>query len=191
MPRPRKPSSQPIETEAKIRVESTAEVRRALSRNGGRRVTPRALEKNTLFDVPDGSIRASGRALRVRSYRASGSITLKGAAKVEGGTKSRMEIETEVATPGAVEAILSLLGFVPVFRYEKFRETWRVGKAVVCLDDTPLGCFIEIEGDSKSIPATAKKLGFDTASFLTDSYPALWRAAGRTGDMVFTAKARA
>ncbi|MBK5256520.1 MAG: class IV adenylate cyclase, partial [Vicinamibacteria bacterium] len=120
----RKPASSPIETEAKIRVPSLMAVRRCLVASDGRRINARAFESNTLFDWPASSIRAAGKSFRVRRYGASGSITLKGVAQVAGGLRSRVELESEVSDPGMIAEILVSLGFVPQFRYEKFREVW-------------------------------------------------------------------
>ncbi|MBX7185796.1 MAG: class IV adenylate cyclase, partial [Vicinamibacteria bacterium] len=128
-----------METEAKIRVPSLPPVRRKVRKAGGRLLQPRAFEANTLFDVPDGALRASGRSFRVRRYGSQGVVTFKGVARVSGGVKSREELETEVASPEVFSEILNALGFVPQFRYEKFREMWKVGSTVVCLDETPLG----------------------------------------------------
>ena len=186
----RKPASSPVETEAKIRVPSLPAVKRKIRAAGGRLLNRRTFEANTLFDVPSGLLRASGRSFRVRSYGSKGSVTLKGVARVLGGVKSREELETHVASPEVLAQILHAIGFVPQFRYEKFREMWKVGATVVCLDETPLGHFVEIEGALAAISRVAKALGLDTSDFLSDSYPALWYEAGRRGHMVFSAASR-
>ena len=179
-----------METEAKIRVSSLLAVKGKIRATGGRLLNARTFEANTLFDLPSGALRESGRSFRVRRYGSTGSVTLKGVARVEGGVKSRGEIETHVASPEVLAEILHALGFVPQFRYEKFREVWKVGTAVVCLDETPLGPFVEIEGALSAILRVAKALGFQTSDFLSDSYPALWSATGRRGPMVFSAPPR-
>ena len=188
MPSKRKPASHPVETEAKIRVTSFVAIRRRIVKAGGRLTTPRTLEVNTLFDSPAGPLRASGSALRVRRYGRRGSVTLKGPARVMGGIKSRLELETRVDSPEALSQILISIGFNPQFRYEKFREIWKVGRTEICLDETPLGRFVEIEGDPSAIHRMAQALELATATFLTSSYPGLWRESGHTGDMVFAKK---
>ncbi len=186
----RKPASSPVETEAKIRVPSLLPVKRKIRKSGGRLLQARTFEANTLFDVPDGGLRASGRSFRVRRYGAQGVVTLKGVARVSGGVKSREELETQVASPEVFSEILHALGFVPQFRYEKFREMWKVGSTVVCLDETPLGAFVEIEGALSAIGRVARFLGLDLKDSLSDSYPALWSGAGRLDAMVFPRPAR-
>jgi adenylate cyclase, class 2 len=162
----RKPASRPVETEAKIRVPSFVAVKRRMRAAGGRVLNARAMETNTLFDAPSRSLRAAGRSFRVRRYGSAGSVTLKGAPRVEGGLKSREELETHVASPEVLAEILLSLGFVPQFRYEKFREVWKMGATVICLDETPLGHFIEIEGSSTAIHRTAEALGIAASRFL-------------------------
>lgn len=190
MPPKRKPASSPVETEAKIRVPSLPEVKKRIRATGGRRLHARTFEANTLFDVPDGALRESGRSFRVRRYGSKGSVTLKGVARVSGGVKSREELETHVASPEVLAEILRAVGFVPQFRYEKFREVWKVGPTVVCLDETPLGHFVEIEGALAAISRVARAIGLEASDFLSDSYPALWFEAGRRGPMVFKAASR-
>ncbi len=191
MPSKRKPASSPVETEAKIRVSSLPAVKKKIRAAGGRRLNARTFEANTLFDLPGGHLRAAGKSFRVRRYGSMGSVTLKGMARVFGGVKSRAELETGVASPEVLSEILHALGFIPQFRYEKFREVWQVGSTVVCLDETPLGHFVEIEGEFSAISRVAKSLGLDAADFLSDSYPALWSGAGRLDAMVFAKAPRA
>lgn len=178
----------PVETEAKIRVRSFGAIRRRIESAGGRMLSARMRETNTLFDRA-GALAAGGRSFRVRRYGDKGSVTLKGRAEVQGGLKSRVELETEVASPEILADILISLGFAPQFRYEKFREVWRLRGTAVCLDETPIGRFLEIEGRAAAVHKVALELGFSAREFLSASYPALWLAAGRGGDMTFPARA--
>ncbi len=184
MSRLRKPSP-PVETEAKIRVESLSAVRRRLTAARARRLHSRTFETNTLYDSSGGALRSTGKAFRLRRYGKDAMVTLKGAATVSAGLKSRVELETSVGSFETFAGILQGVGLLPRFRYEKFREVWMLGRTTVCLDETPLGAFIEIEGTAPSIHRIARQLGVDRRRFLSDSYPALWAQAGRVGDMVF------
>ena len=92
----------------------------------------------------------------------------------------------------AFETILARLGYAPVFRYEKYRTEYeRPGASgLVMVDETPIGDFIEIEGEPDWIDATARELGFDDAAYLTLSYGALYAAHRKQNpaappDMVF------
>ncbi len=190
MPRLRKPASEPVETEAKIRVVSFVPVRRSLIAAGATLVHEETLETNTLFDSPSGALTRAGKSFRVRRYGTAGLMTLKGLARVAGGLKSRVELETGVSDPEALARILASLGFVPGFYYEKFREVWRLGRVLVCLDRTPLGRFVEIEGTAAAIRRVAGVLGLGEERFLSTSYPALWAESGRSGPMIFSPRRR-
>jgi adenylate cyclase class 2 len=112
-------------------------------------------------------------------------LTFKGPYRVDGGIKSREEIEAGSADGSALRAILNRLGFVPVFRYQKYREAFAWQGQEIVVDETPIGVFLEIEGDPAGIHAAATALGFGPSDYLTDSYAALFRASGGTGDMLF------
>jgi adenylate cyclase class 2 len=174
----------PTETEIKLRVPAPA-ARDALRRAGARLVHPRELEDNVLFDDPRGALRTSGGILRLRVTPRGGLLTFKGARRQEDGFKSREEIETEVGDSEALRQILERLGLRPVFRYQKYRETWSLEGQVVVVDETPIGDFVEIEGDAEGIHGAATALGFSPSDYLTDSYIALFFASGGKGDMVF------
>jgi adenylate cyclase class 2 len=91
-----------------------------------------------------------------------------------------------------MEAILRALGFVPTFRYEKFRAQWTDGKGHVVVDETPIGNFGEVEGPSRWIDATAKALGISSDQYITQTYAGLffeWReqTGSRAQEMTFQA----
>jgi predicted adenylyl cyclase CyaB len=82
----------------------------------------------------------------VRAQGTEAFLTFKGPARFEEGSKIRSEREVGVDGHESVVAILGALGFDVSRRYEKFRETWRLGGVLVCLDHTPIGDFVEFEG---------------------------------------------
>jgi adenylate cyclase class 2 len=174
----------PTETEVKIRV-AAASAREALRRAGAELAEPRAFEDNLLFDDARGALRAAGGVVRLRRLPAGGLLTFKGARRVEDGLKTREEIETAVDDPDAMQAMLERLGLRPVFRYQKHREGWRLLGQSVLVDETPVGDFIEIEGEAEGIHRVAEALGFSRADYLTDSYVGIFFAQGGKGDMVF------
>jgi adenylate cyclase class 2 len=173
------------ETEVKLRVRDLAAVRDTLRGVGARLLHERHLEDNLLFDDAAGTLRAGGTVLRLRRTPRGGLLTFKGPRELVGGVKSREERESGVADADALEAILVRLGYRRVFRYQKYRESWaHLGQSIE-LDETPIGGFVEIEGDSAGIHAAAAALGFTPSEYLADSYVGLFLASGRTGDMVF------
>jgi adenylate cyclase class 2 len=151
-------------------------------------VRERHFEDNLLFDDAQGSLRHAGRVLRLRRAGDQATVTWKGPAAYTEGVKSREELELQVSDPGAFERILAGLGLRPVFRYQKYRETFAHEGAELVIDETPIGCFVEIEGDAEQIHELAQKLGFTRADYLLDSYVSLFQKSGAQGDMIFEAQ---
>lgn len=175
----------PRETEVKVRVADAGAVREALVRLGAGLARERHFEDNLLFDDEAGSLREGGLVLRLRRTPRGGVLTFKGPREMEDGVKSREERETAVDQPDVLQAILVGLGYRPVFRYQKHRETWTHRGQEIEIDETPIGVFVEIEGDAAGIRGVAAELGFTPAEFLAESYVGLFLASGRSGDMVF------
>jgi adenylate cyclase, class 2 len=182
---PRTPDEPPRETEVKLQVGELGAVRVALRALGARLVHERHFEDNLLFDDAAGTLRARGQVLRLRRTPRGGVLTFKGPREVQGGVKSREERESDVADADALEGILRRLGYRPVFRYQKYRESWSHAGQAIELDETPIGAFVELEGDSPGILAVATALGFGPADYVGESYVGLFLASGRSGDMVF------
>jgi adenylate cyclase class 2 len=67
-----------------------------------------------------------------------------------------------------------------VFRYQKFREVWRVNEVEVVLDRTPIGDYFEIEGPLELIRSVATTLGMNMEQGIRHSYADLYRQARRT-----------
>jgi adenylate cyclase class 2 len=174
------------ETEVKLRVAGADAARAAIARLGAALARPRHFEDNLLLDDARGSLRAAGSVLRLRRTPAGGVLTFKGPPHFEDDVKSREEVEAEVVDADALQAVLERLGFRPVFRYQKYRETYAWRGQEIVIDETPIGTFFEIEGDVAGIRAAAAALGYGRADYVTDSYVALFFAGGGRGDMVFS-----
>lgn len=173
------------EIEVKVRVEKPqlSELRAALSTLGFRQAQARTFEENYLLDFRDDRLRNEGCALRLRRYGSERLLTYKGPKKDDPTLKIRQEIETRVEDLGGVLQILRALGLDISFEYSKFREKWagRLDRRAVeiCLDETPVGCFVEIEGDREAIEGIAREFGWQTESFITKNYVDLYREATR------------
>ncbi len=175
----------PTETEVKLPVADLDRLREALTRLGARLTRERHLEDNVLFDDEAGSLARAGAVLRLRRTPGKSLLTYKGPRRVEEGIKVREERETAVGEPDEVHAIFTTLGYRPVFRYQKHRETWTHRDQQVLLDETPVGTYVEIEGDPAGIRAVTADLDLDPGDYMTDSYVDLFFAQGGQGDMVF------
>jgi adenylate cyclase, class 2 len=178
----------PIETEIKLPMKDGAgPALLLLERHGYRMTVSRTLQVDQVFDFPDGALRESGRLLRLRLEKArlenapsengAAILTYKGPVLSAGLHKSREELETSVADGGTLEKVIERLGFVPSFRYEKYRTTFRASgePGLVALDETPIGVFLELEGPPYWIDGTALRLGFAPRDYVTASYSALYR----------------
>jgi adenylate cyclase class 2 len=177
------------ETEIKLRMSGPGPAREAVARLGANLVRPRHFEDNVLLDDERSTLVASGRTLRLRRTEDGATLTFKGPRAQREGVRSRPEIEVEMAAADsdALEAILRGAGFRPVFRYQKYRETYSLGGVEIVVDETPIGTFLEIEGPPVEIHAAAAALGMGPRDYIADSYAALFFASGGKGDMVFPA----
>lgn len=134
------------ERELKFRVEDLAELRARLLDLEAERINKSQTEDNWIFDRGD-ELRSLGCVLRLRLDGQGTLVTFKGPARFEGAVKVRSEYETRVNDAEAMRSILEHLGYRAVTRYQKKREEWRIGGIVVALDNTPMGDFVEFEGD--------------------------------------------
>uniref|UniRef100_A0A7C4EJ36 CYTH domain-containing protein n=1 Tax=Fundidesulfovibrio putealis TaxID=270496 RepID=A0A7C4EJ36_9BACT len=164
-----------LELEAKFAVESLA---RVAGRLRGLHAVPRPAraEANIVYDTPERALLARGELLRLRRTDKA-VLTWKRPAPGEAveGMKAMEEVETRVEDFEAMRAILNGLGYREALRYEKCRQVWTLPDAVVCLDLLPFGEFVEIEGTSQSIAATAALLGLDMAAASARTYHDLFR----------------
>ena len=163
------------ETEIKLRAPSAAAGAELLTTNGFSVSKPRVCERNALFDTPSGDLRATGRLLRLREAGNASKLTFKGVARAA-KHKSREELELDISSARTFEQILNRLGYQRTFVYEKYRteftDTSEGGTAT--LDETPIGTFLELEGEATWIDATAERLGFVEADYITSSYGRLY-----------------
>jgi adenylate cyclase, class 2 len=178
-----------VEREVKLRFDSVTAARAALGELDARPLRDRRLQDDVLLDTDDGRLQRAGCALRVRRDGDRSAITWKGPAQ-GGPMKTREEIETIVARADEAQRILGSLGFAPRFRYQKFREEYALEGLVVAIDETPVGTFVELEGDEAAIARVAQQLGRGQADYVLASYRSLFLEfrqthGGHGADMVF------
>ncbi|MCM2270848.1 MAG: class IV adenylate cyclase [Thermoanaerobaculia bacterium] len=136
------------------------------------RLGPAIFEENWLIDR-DGELGDRASILRVRAEEGRGAVvTFKGPAAFDGPTKVRAELEMRVESAEKALEIFAALGYRAERRYQKMREEWRLGTETICLDHTPIGDFVEFEGDRAE--AVAKRCGFDPEKALRKSYLMLY-----------------
>jgi adenylate cyclase class 2 len=206
VPQPRKTIS---EIEIKLRVSdirATARAIRALAAISHGRL----FEQNTLYDTPQSDLRRRGWLLRVRIETATGKsaskprfrrvlLTSKAPPHQASGIKKKPRYkeraEREVVADPSRDwpAALAALGFRPSFRYEKYRTSFRLRGLHMDLDETPVGVFLELEGQPIAIDRVARALGCTSADYIRgtywDVYAADCRRRGRQPkNMVFPVK---
>jgi adenylate cyclase, class 2 len=182
------------EIEIKFRIANLRRLRRAIKGAGFWQATPPTHEMNVLYDLPGGSLRKKGELLRLRKYGSTWVLTHKAKGKA-GRHKARVELETQIEKGEQMDAILRALGYMPTFRYEKYRAEWSDGTGHLVLDETPIGAFGEIEGPSRWIDRTARALGIHPADYITKTYADLFftwkrRTGSKASDMTFRAVGR-
>ncbi|MEP7342889.1 MAG: hypothetical protein ABI977_34490, partial [Acidobacteriota bacterium] len=95
--------------------------------------------------------------------------------------KQRIEFETALDDPAIAIAIFEQLGYQKWFRYQKYRTVYRAalpgGQSLhVMADETPIGNFIELEGEEEAIARAIELLGVRREDYVMESYLALQAA---------------
>lgn len=171
-----------LETEVKILWPDGAEdARRAIEAAGYPLMEPRTLESDTVFDRDSGELRRADQLIRLRRAGSLSLVTYKGPPR-GGRYKTREEIEFDISDAQAFTAVLDRLGYQPRFRYEKYRTKFAaLGEpGIVSIDETPIGVFLELEGEPEWIDQTAARMGLSPAAYLTRSYSSLYQEYRRT-----------
>jgi len=181
---------------------------------------PRMHEMNLIFDTPDGGLAKHGQLLRIRTEtpappkrRAKSKVagrtllTFKSPPEelaigdvgpsADRRHKVREEIETELTDGPTVQRIFEGLGLRGWFRYEKYRTTyvlpgrhaWAKG-LLIEVDETPIGTFVELEGEAGAIDRAAKELGYSAREYVLKNYLVLYveeckRRGEQPKDMLF------
>lgn len=158
-----------LEREIKLRFDDADTARRAIRAAGGELAAAKRRQHDCLVDWPDRRLAAQRTALRVRVEPTRGWITYKGPVQ-DSMMKLREEIESEIGDAPAVLLLLQRLGLEVWFRYEKDREEYACDGTLVALDDTPIGTYVEIEGEEAAIVRVAERLGRGPADYVRDSY---------------------
>jgi len=135
------------------------------------------METNIFFDTPEHTLLASDCGLRIRRSRDLADhdeklrITYKGP-RSEGQVKSREEIEVGIDAIDPAVQLLETLGYVAMLTFEKRRESWKIDKCMIELDQLPhLGSFVEIECPTEAeVLKLREKLGLADVPAVTSTY---------------------
>ena len=162
------------EIEAKFYVLDLDKIIARLEQLQARLVQPRVLETNLRFDLPDSSLTAGGRVLRLRRDTQA-RLTYKGPGINKSGVLDRQEIEFIVEDQQKARQFLEALGYRKSAYYEKYRITYAFEEALMMLDELPYGSFVEIEGQTvEQIQAVSTNLNLNWSTAIASSYMALF-----------------
>ena len=159
-----------VEIEAKIRVDDLDSLKEKIVKLDARLEKKRYSEENTLFDFSAQTLTKKRQALRLRTAGKKTFLTFKGPPEKSRKFKIRKEFETEVKNEKQIRKILKSLGFIPVFTYNKFRTVYRKKNLKICLDETSIGNFIELEGERNEIVKFTNALGISKKEFIKLDY---------------------
>ncbi len=162
-----------LEREVKLRFDTPEEARAAVLATGATPLRGRRMQEDALLDTADERLRIRRCVLRVRLDSGKSLLTFKGPVQ-PARMKLREEHETVVADGAVLLRVLEELGLHVWFRYQKYREEFSTEDAIIALDETPIGTFIEIEGGEQAIVTVAAALGRTPGDFLVDSYRSLF-----------------
>ncbi len=164
-----------LETELKYLNADHDQARLIMRDNGGKQLS-RHYERNVVLDDPGRTLFKRSALLRVRQAdKITMTVKRIPTSIAEGKAKVYVEHETEVSSFDETISALQVLGYSPVFKYEKIREEWKFNKCHICLDLLPFGSFIEIEGKEDNILSSAKQLGLSEKDACKKTYHELNR----------------
>ena len=168
-----------MEIEVKIKVDDFKALKDKILAQGARRVKDRYFEDNTLYDLPSGKLYKNKQALRLRTINKKTFLTYKGEPRKSRKFKIREEYESEVINRKDIKKILKSLRFSPTYKYKKYRTVYRYKNLKICLDETSVGNFIELEGQRNDIVRFAQAIGFSKKQFIKADYIQLMEKGNR------------
>jgi len=145
----------------------------------------RIFETNLRFDDADNRLIEKKSLLRLR--RDSKTIlTFKSEPPFKNDQfKILKELEVEVSDFATMKHILESLGFREEQVYEKWRETFRLNTASLCLDTMPYGDFLEIEGQMEDIKKLASQIGLKWKKRILLNYLAIFDVIKQKSNLSF------
>jgi adenylate cyclase class 2 len=163
----------PLEIEIKLAIADLDGMGLRLAQGGFGVVHGQGPEISELWDR-NGELREQGSALRLRRYAGGALLTWKGARLEDPRLKIRPELETALEDPEAMAGILAAIGFQPFRTMVKSRSLWRRGELEACLDETPFGRYLELEGSPEAIQEALEQLGLAGSPIERRSYATLF-----------------
>ena len=175
-----------LEIELKFYRPDLQPMRERLMKLGAVCVIRKTFEHNVRYETEDGRLKKNRCLLRLRRDRKT-TLTFKSPQPAaDSRFKVHREREVEVDDFDAMDAILNELGYCRRQVYQKWRETWRLGKTDVCMDTMPFGGFIEIEGSPDSIMRVVRDLDLGWRHRILASYLEMFATLREQEGLPFT-----
>ena len=173
-----------FEIEVKFYLTDTASVRNKIIKLGAD-CKGRVFETNIRFDDKNNNLIQKNFLLRLRKDIKT-TLTYKYKSDIKDNNfKILKELEVEVNDFTTMGLILEFLGFNKKQIYEKWRETFELNNAILCIDTMPYGDFLEIEGEKEEIKNLAASIGLEWKSRITDSYLKIFDIIKRDLNLTF------
>jgi adenylate cyclase class 2 len=145
----------------------------------------RIFETNLRFDDADNRLIEKKSLLRLRRDTKT-ILTFKSEPPFKNDQfKILKELEVEVSDFATMKHILESLGFREEQVYEKWRETFRLNTANLCLDTMPYGDFLEIEGQMEDIRKLASQIGLKWKKRILLNYLAIFDVIKQKSNLPF------
>ena len=146
-----------MEVEAKARVKSLREIEEKLKARGAKLV--KSVVQKADYYAPPWKQDFKKKGTFLLRIRKEGKKTVFSIKKLSSNPGARIEFETAVEDPLALEKILAHSGFKKIASVNKKRGEYSMGKVHYCLDDVEgLGKFVEVESFSSQGKKTLSKL---------------------------------
>jgi adenylate cyclase, class 2 len=159
-----------LEIELKFFLSHLDRMRAQLAASGAVCISGRTFEHNVRYETADDRLRRQRCLLRLRKDRQV-TLTFKSPPpETDARFKIYRELEVRVDDFDTMDAILLALGFQRRQIYEKWRESWQLDGATLCLDTMPFGDFLEIEGSPEPIMDIVRELGLCWEKRILSSY---------------------
>jgi adenylate cyclase class 2 len=161
----------PKEIEMKVQLKNPNKLRKRLKEMRAEYLG-KERQINITFDSPYFRNVERGKFLRLRKTEKNTILTYKGKGKPKANAKIREEIEVKVDNFDNILKILTLIGFVEKFKFEKNREIYHFKDSEIVIDEFPkLGWFCEIEAKNENdIIKVAEKIGIKPKELTNKTY---------------------
>jgi adenylate cyclase class 2 len=173
-----------LEVEVKFHLKDETDMQRRLLKLGTTQ-GPKVFESNTRFDDSQASLQTKGCLLRLRRDSTNRLTFKRKPANADREVKVFQELEVAIGDVETMAAILDAIGFHPAQIYEKWRQTYLLPDAEICIDTMPYGVFLEIESSKKRIKDIAAQLELSWEKRILDNYLSIFEIIKKNTQLPF------